>query len=124
MKRNVQILLFVAFCLIAIPAASAQSIKGVYENFSANRQSGDLDGMRVIIVSAGSGYHAIVQIAGGGIDEPEPVLVPVTVKGKTISFTVQEGKYSGRITATRLTLKQEGGGTEILRRKACTTYFR
>ena len=124
MKRNVQILLFVAFCLIAIPAVSAQSVNGVYENFSANKQSGDLDGMRVVIISSGDNHFALVQIAGGGVEEPDPVLVPVTVKGKTVSFTVQDGKYSGRVTATRLTLKQEGGSSEILRRKACTTYFR
>ena len=126
MKRNFQILLFVAFCLVAIPAVSAQSrVTGVFGGFTANKQSGDLDGMRIMIFNAGNEYHAIVQIAGGGAEDPTPVFVPVTVKGRTISFTVESGKYTGTVSAAGLRIKQEGerGASELLRRKPCTTYF-
>lgn len=124
MKRNFQILLFAAFWLIAIPTVSAQSlVTGVFENLTANKQSGDLDGMRVAIFSAGNEYHAIVQIAQGGAEDPAPVFVPVTVKGKTVSFTVESGKYTGTVTAAGLKIKADGGTSETLKRKPCSTFF-
>jgi hypothetical protein len=85
-----------------------------------------MDGMRISIFRAGAGdaYHAIVQIAGGGADEPEPVLVDVTVKGKTISFKAGETTYKGTVTATRLRIKPEGGTTENLRRQPNSSFFR
>ena len=125
MKRYVQTLLFLAFCLIAIPTVNAQTgVTGIFENLTANKQSGDLDGMRVVIVSAGGGYHAIVQIAQGGADDPTPEFVPVKVKGKNIEFTVGESKYTGIVTAAGLKLKATGGTAERLKRKSCSSYFR
>lgn len=124
MKRHFQVLLFLAFCLVAIPAVSAQTgVTGVFGGFSANKVSGDLDGMRVAIFHAGTGYHAIVQIPQGGVEEPEPVYVPVTVKGKTVSFTVESVKYSGTVTALGLKIHAEGDPSETLKRKACSTFF-
>ncbi len=124
MKRHFQILLFLAFCLIAIPTVKAQaSVTGVFENFTANKKSGDLDGARIVIFNAGNAYHAIVQMAGGGAEDPAPVFVPVTVKGKTVSFTVESGKYTGTVTAAGLRLKSEGGPTETLKRKPCSSFL-
>jgi hypothetical protein len=124
-NRKIHLLLLIAFGLIAIPAASAQTgVTGIFENFTANKQSGDLDGIRVVMIKSGTDYHAIVQVAAGGIDEPEPVFVPVTVKGRAVEFKVGETKYTGTVTATRMRLKADGGAMEVLRRKACASYFR
>src|SRR5205807_7162850 len=51
------------------------TVAGVYENFTVGKESGDLEGMRVVIVSAGGGYYAIVQIAQGGAEDPKPEIV-------------------------------------------------
>ena len=124
MKRRVQILLFITFCLIAIPTVNAQTgVTGVFENFTANKKSGDLDGMRVVIFNAGNAYHAIVQIAQGGAEDPTPVFVPVTVKGKTISFAVDSGKYTGTVSVAGLKIKPEGGTSETLKRKPCSSFL-
>ena len=126
MKRKVRILLFLAFCLVAIPtAASAQTgVHGVFENLTANKQSGDLDGWRIAIFSAGNGHWAIVQQAQGGAEDPKPVLVEVTVKGKTIAFTLGETKYTGVVSAASLKLKAEGDKAETIKRVSSAGYFK
>lgn len=126
MKKSVQILLFIAFCLVAIPvAASAQTgVHGVFENLTANKQSGDLDGWRIAIFSAGNGHWAIVQQAQGGAEDPAPVLVEVTVKGKSISFMLHEAKYSGIVSAKSLKLHAEGDPSEIIKRIFSAGYFK
>ena len=98
---------------------AAVSVGGVYGDFTANKISGDLDGMRVAIFAAGGAYHAIVQIAQGGAEDPKPEFVDVEVKGTTVNFTVGEQKYTGRVMAAGLKLKDEG----LLRRQPCAGYF-
>ncbi|MBV9242146.1 MAG: hypothetical protein JO314_09075 [Acidobacteria bacterium] len=126
MNRKLQILIFIAVSLVFITSIHAQKVTGVYERFSVGKGSGDLEGMRVVIFKAGpnEAYHAIVQIAGGGADDPEPAMVDVTVKGRKVSFTVSGVKYSGTVTATRLTLKEDGGSGETLTRKPESSFFR
>src|SRR5438034_909160 len=95
-KENFQmkltkIVVFLIVCLVAITsmvaanfaAQPAVTVGGVYEHFTVGKESGDLEGMRVVIVSAGGGYYAIVQIAQGGAEDPKPEFVPADVKGKT-----------------------------------------
>jgi len=126
MTRKLQFLILVAVFTAVVPAVHAQSVTGTYEHFTVGKGSGDLEGMRVTIFRAGAGdaYHAIVQIAGGGADDPEPVLVDVKVTGKRISFAVDQAKFTGTVTATRLSIKQEGGSTEYLARKPYSAFFR
>ena len=125
MKIRLQILLSLAFCFVTIPAVSAQTgVNGVFENLTANKQSGDLDGWRIAIFSAGNGYWAIVQQAQGGAEDPKPVLVEVTVKGKTISFMLNETKYSGTVSAKSLKLKAEGDPSETIKRVSSAGYFK
>ena len=84
MKLTVRAFLTGVICLIVIPAALAKkpgpqknaSVTGVYENFTVGKGSGDLEGMRVVLVSAGDGHYAIVQIAQGGAEDPKPEWVP------------------------------------------------
>ena len=99
-------------------------VAGIYENFTVGKTSGDLEGMRVVIVPAGGGYYAIVQIAQGGAEDPKPELVPAEVKGKTVTFAVGDEKYSGTASPSALTLKTASGETRMLKRKACSSYFK
>ena len=127
-----RIVVFSIVCLIAITGAVAASfaaqpavtVPGVYENFTVGKESGDLEGMRVVIVPAGGGYYAIVQIAQGGAEDPKPEFVQATVKGRTASFTVGDEKYTATATATGLTVKNSAGETQRLKRKPCASYFK
>jgi hypothetical protein len=120
-------------CLIVVPAAlakkpavapAAASVAGVYENFTVGKGSGDLEGMRVVLVAAGNGHYAIVQIAQGGAEDPKPEFVPVTVKGMSVSFAVGDMKFDGTVTAVGLTVKGSDGSKQLLRRKPCSTFIR
>jgi len=132
MKLIGRVFLTCVICLIVVPAALAKkpgaqppaSVTGVYENFTVGKGSGDLEGMRVVLVAAADGHYAIVQIAQGGAEDPKPEFVPVQVKGATVSFTVGEQKFTGRVTAAGLTLKDSSGQPELLKRKPCSSYFR
>lgn len=127
MRMTARIVLCFMISLIIMPSAFAEkrhaqktaSIKGVYGDFTVGQGSGDLEGMRVVIVSAGDAYHAIVQIAEGGAQDPEPNFVPVTVKGMNVEFTVGERKFAGTVTAAGLNLKEQG----LLKRKPCSSYL-
>src|SRR5207245_4247672 len=115
-----KVVVFSIACLIAITSAvaanfapqPAATVAGVYEKFTVGKESGDLEGMRVVIVSAGGGYYAIVQIAQGGAEDPKPEFVPAEVKGNRASFKVGDEKYTATATAAGLTVKNSGGGTE------------
>lgn len=126
MKKKIQILLFLVFCIVAIPTVvSAQTgVTGVFENLTANKQSGDLDGWRIAIFSAGNGHWAIVQEAAGGAEDPTPKLVEVTVKGKTVAFTSETGTYTGTVSAKSLTLKNSDGHKETIKRISSAGYFK
>ena len=122
-----RVLLICAICLLSMPIALAQkhhsrpavSIGGVYENFTVGKESGDLEGMRVVIFAAGGAYHAIVQTAQGGAEDPKPEFVDVQVKGMTVTFAGS----TGTVTAAGLRLKNSYGTTELLRRKPCASFF-
>jgi hypothetical protein len=102
----------------------AASVAGVYENFTVGKTSGDLEGMRVVIIPAGGGYYAMVQIAQGGAEDPKPEFVEATVKGMKVEFTVGNQKFTGTATATSLRVKDNEGQTHVLKRKPCTSLFK
>lgn len=130
MKLTLRTVVTFALCLTFVAAAQAQKrgeqpaegVAGVYGEFTIGKGSGDLEGMRIAIFSAGSGYHAVVQVAQGGAEDPEPVFVPVTVKGQSVEFTVAEQKYVGTVTAAGLML-QDADGKRLLKRQSCSSYF-
>jgi hypothetical protein len=132
MKMVVRVFLIPALVVISISAAFARRppaqqvviVPGIYENFTVGKDSGDLEGMRVTIMSAGGGYYAIVQIAQGGAEDPKPVFVPAEVKSRTVSFSVGDDKYTGTVSATGMTVKNGAGDAQTLKRKACTTLFK
>src|SRR3989442_15450186 len=71
------------------------ALAGIYDNFTVGKESGDLEGMRVVIVSAGGGYFAIVQIVQGGAEDPKPEFVAANVKGMSVQFTAGAEKIRG-----------------------------
>ncbi len=132
MKLSMRAFLTCLACLIIVPAVLAKkpavqttvSVAGIYDNFTVGKESGDLEGMRVVLVAAGNGHYAIVQIAQGGAEDPKPEWVPVEVKGAAVSFTVGDEKFAGTVTAAGIRLKKPSGETQLLKRKPCSSYFR
>jgi hypothetical protein len=131
-KPSIRTLLSFVVCLLVVPAALARkpaaqpsaSVAGVYDNFTVGKESGDLEGMRVVIVQAGGGYYAIVQIAQGGAEDPKPEFVEAKVKGLMVAFAVGDEKFTGTASAAGLRLKNSAGETQTLKRKSCSSYFR
>jgi hypothetical protein len=131
MKLTMRAILTCLVCLLIVPAVPAKkrngqraaSVTGVYENFKVGEGSGDLEGMRVVIVSAGGSHHAIVQIAQGGAEDPQPEFVEVKVKGMSVQFTVGEQKFTGTVTDAGLRIKGSDGDVGLLRRKPCSSYL-
>jgi hypothetical protein len=131
MKRTLRIVFPILSVLVitaaVVPIASAQgtgALAGVYENFTIGKPSGDLEGMRVVIIPAGGGYHAMVQIAQGGAEDPKPEFVPVTVNGATVEFNLGDRKYTGTVGVAGLRIKDPDGKTAMLKRRPCATLFR
>lgn len=86
-------------------------LEGTYDNLHVGPpESGDLEGMRVMLIDGGGGIYAIVQEAAGGVELPEPVLAQVIVRGSDISFTFKvpgqddAQTFSGKVSASGLTL--------------------
>src|SRR5438132_11961389 len=131
MRLIPRMVLFSLVCITVLTVAIAKNfgqpivtVPGVYESFTVGKGSGDLEGMRVVIFSAGGGYYAILQIAQGGAEDPKPEFVPADVKGRTVSFSVGDQKYTGTVSATAMTVKSSAGDSHVLKRKACTTLFK
>src|SRR6267143_324564 len=132
MKLSMSAVASFLMCMTVVSTALARkpgsqpafAVTGVYDNFTVGKESGDLEGMRVVIVSAGGGYYAIVQIAQGGAEDPKPEFVAAKVKGLTVAFSVGDEKFTGMATATGLRLKNSAGESRVLKRKSCSSYFR
>jgi hypothetical protein len=132
MNFKFRVLFACLICLIVASAAVAQkrrnhpavSISGVYGgDFTVGKGSGDLEGERIVIFNAGNAYHAIVQLAEGGAEDPQPQYADVTVKGMSVAISVGERKFSGTISAAGLRLRESGGPAELLRRKPCSSFL-
>ena len=129
MKRSLQVVavlglfVFTAF-FAANVSAQAGPVAGVYENFTVGKESGDLVGMRVVIIPAHDTFYAMVQIAQGGAEDPKPVFVDATVKGNTVEFTVGDQKYTGTVSVSSFRVKDPDGQTHVLKRRPCATLFK
>ena len=129
MKRSSQVVAILGLMVFsgffaANVSAQTGPVAGVYENITVGKESGDLVGMRVMIIPAGGGFHAMVQIAQGGAEDPKPEFVAVTVNRATVQFTVGEEKFNGTITVNGLRLRNSAGETQVLKRRPCATLFR
>src|SRR5260370_41768132 len=120
MNLTVRALLTLAICLMVIPATQARNaaaqpavtVAGVYDNFTVGKESGDLEGMRVVIVPAAGGYYAIVQIAQGGAEDPKPEFVAAKVKGMNLRFSAGDEKFNGTVNAAGVRLKNSRGDSQ------------
>lgn len=104
--------------------AQTAPLSGIYENFAVGKESGDLVGMRIVIIPAHDTYYAMVQIAQGGAEDPKPEFVDATVKGMTVEFTVNDQKYTGTVSVAGMRIKDPDGQTHVLKRKPCGTLFK
>ncbi len=106
------IILIIAFIALSPRSAvtSDGEVTGVFSTFRLSEKSGDIVGAEIHIVPNPKGYSAIVQGSEGAPGFPE--VVPVSVKGNTITFTISPssasglppGKYIGRVTREGLLL--------------------
>lgn len=136
MKLIIRLVLMVGLSSMAALTVVPQKmppvrIEGTYENLTVGKESGDLVGMRVMLIDGGGGIHAIVQEAGGGVELPDPATAKVDVKGAKISFTLklagreEEETFSGTVTTAGLRLQRgptTGPDAEkpvFLKRKRC-----
>lgn len=129
MKRSsqvVSILGLMVFSAFFAANVSAQTgpVGGVYENFTVGKESGDLEGMRIVIIPAHNTFYAMVQIAQGGAEDPKPEFVDATVKGNTVEFTVGDQKYTGVVSIAGFRVKDPDGKTHVLKRRPCATLFK
>ena len=129
MKRSSQVVAILGVMVFSVFFAanvSAQTgpVAGVYENITVGKESGDLEGMRVVIIPAHNTFYAMVQIAQGGAEDPKPEFVDATVKGKTVEFTVGDQKYTGTVSIAGFRVKDPDGKTQMLKRRTCATLFR
>lgn len=129
MKRSSQVLAILGLMVFSVFGAanvSAQSgpVAGVYENFTVGKESGDLEGMRVVIIPAHDTFYAMVQIAQGGAEDPKPEFVDAIVKGNTVEFTVGDQKYTGAVSISGFRVKDPDGKTHVLKRRPCATLFK
>jgi len=129
MKRSSQVVAILGLMVFSVFFAanvSAQPgpVSGVYENFTVGKESGDLEGMRVVIIPAHDTFYAMVQIAQGGAEDPKPQFVDATVKGATVEFTVGDQKYTGTVSIAGFRVKDPEGKMHVLKRRPCATLFR
>ncbi len=129
MKHSLQVvaisgLLFFSVFFAANVSAQTGPVGGVYENFTVGKESGDLVGMRIMIIPAADTFYAMVQIAQGGAEDPKPVFVDATVKGNTVEFTVGDQKYTGTVTVSGFRVKDPDGHTHVLKRRPCATLLK
>ena len=129
MKRSSQVVAILGVMVFSVFFAanvSAQTgpVSGVYENFTVGKESGDLVGMRIVIIPAHDTFYAMVQIAQGGAEDPKPEFVDATVKGNTVEFTVGDQKYTGIVNIAGFRVKDPDGKTHVLKRRPCATLFK
>jgi hypothetical protein len=96
---------------------------GVWTSLCLNQESGDLNGMEIIIMPNGhkTPFRALVQITDGGTT-PFTALLDVGVVGERFEFTVPEAwgwssrAFSGKFEEGLLVIESPVGNLERLRR--------
>lgn len=87
-------------------AATPGKVTGTYSTLKSLGGEDDMIGIEVVIVKSREGFHAFVQTADGV--PAAPVLVPVSVDGPTVTFSVPSTtgeplQFKGKATRQGLT---------------------
>ena len=94
--------------------------EGVFSDIKAG-EGGDYGGMQVYLTDSDGQFYAVVTVAQGVLLPPVLVKAQVDVDSRKVEFTLPgDGggrKFSGRVTADGLTLTEEGGEKQFLKRK-------
>ena len=100
-----RIIAFLAlYLLLGIPAANAAESLAVYSDVCINKDSGDLNGMRIAILRLGGTPYLLLQWArSDSFEEPEMKKIsPDDINKGNVKFSTQYGKettqFSGKIT--------------------------
>lgn len=127
MRMMFRIVLCCAFCLLAVPVASAQQVaqsqsfhtEGTFSSITAG-SGGDYGGMQIYLTDSDGQFYAAVTIAEGVLLPPVLVKVQVQVEERKIEFELpgEDGprKFTGTVSADGLTLF-EGKSKSFLKRK-------
>jgi hypothetical protein len=120
--------------LLTISAASAQDatlkLSGIYSNLQYNSESGDLNGMEIMIVPAPSSggdvaWRAFVQLAEGEAPSSDVVSLTVNtgrdaltknINAYQLVFTFAGVKYIGLVGSKEMQLRAEKGPMQHLLR--------
>jgi hypothetical protein len=122
--------LYLALLVSAFPISWAATpepplkISGIYSNLAFNSEGGDLLGTELMIVprewKGDPAWSVFVQISEGGA--PYTALVPLTLNGNKIAFTLPPGvpyggmNFTGTISSIEIRLNTPSGQVEVLRR--------
>ena len=109
-------------------AKNKQVIKvtGTYTNIQYNNESGDLNGIEILILPTPNGFKAVIQIAEGGAGAP--FIVDLKVDADHLSFKLpasidENGSFEGVVHAGSLngTLSYSSGSSEkVILSKSCS----
>ena len=105
MRRLLSVPVFLLLLSISARAQEEVPLAGVYSDMYFNHTRGALLGVEIFVIPSPEGYHVLFQGAGGRAEAP--VLVPATVAGDRIEFTLPErtgyiGTFSGVIQGEEL----------------------
>ena len=133
-RKSIGAIAVTLVCVTVAVAADGVRVSGTYSNLYYNREGGDLLGTEFLIFPSRSatGFSALVQLAEGGA--PFAVLVPVSVTGVRVEFTIPNGglyagsSFSGTVSRRELVRRWSsgtafGGGGEIERLRRGKSYW-
>lgn len=111
MKRMNHVFLMMLVFSIFLTAATAATAgqpkpTGMFSNMAYNDEGGDLLGTEIFVTYARDGYFVVYQSSEG--DPTTPVVVPATISGTSIKFSVPKsvdprGNFVGTIGPQELT---------------------
>jgi hypothetical protein len=120
-RSQILVLAFLFCCVASFSALSkkvapAVKLTGMFSDLTYNTEGGDLLGEEIFVVTTNKGYQVIYQQSEG---EPQvPVVVPATMMGHALSFTVPAevsgvGTFTGTVHAHDLTGTFSGSGMKV-----------
>lgn len=130
MKRMNYVFLMVLVFSIALTAATAANARqpkptGMFSDMAYNDEGGDLLGTEIFVTYARDGYFVVYQSSEG--EPTTPVVVPATISGTSIKFSVPKsidprGNFIGTIGLQELT-GSFSGNKEVIHLKRKASYW-